>query len=586
MPVIRRLYRFIFLNPKTFVFGNIVMVIAFVLSNLAPFFVKWLTQTVQAGELDQAIWLIALFGAFLFVSNILENIAFYITDKNMVKTSTTITQAVLTHIHDLDFAYHANKSSGKLISLMKRGDDAFFSYYDILNRSFLFIFISFAVMFSAFSQLKWTYMVFVIALIALSIVISFFLVKLNIAKRKLFNEVDDNVSSVRVDNLVNFDTVKYFANEKFEQTRLSGLLQQWYQTLQDYFFTFRYFDVILGNIINLALVGIMMMAIVDVRNGVLTLADFLLVTTFSMTLFPKMMNFLFNLRELAKKYSDLKAYFELLDEAITISDPVHSQAIAHPKGEVVFDQVTFAYDNEATPVLKDFNLTIHGGEAVALVGYSGAGKTTIAKLLMRMYDPQKGGIKLDGVDLKQLVKKVIRKKVGIVPQDPLLFNNTIFYNIAYAKQNASEKEVYAAALAARVSDFVDKMPKGYQTIVGERGIKLSGGQRQRLAIARVLLEQPEILVFDEATSALDSASEKIIQEAFWNMVRSKDKARTAIIIAHRLSTIMKADRIVVMEKGGIAEIGTHHELIKNPKSIYYRLWSLQRDGFIGDGETS
>jgi ATP-binding cassette subfamily B protein len=389
-----------------------------------------------------------------------------------------------------------------------------------------------------------------------------------------------------VDNLVNFDTVKYFANERFEQERFKGLLQQWYKTLQDYFFTFRYFDVILGNLINVALVGIMMMAIIDVRKGVLTLAEFLLVTTFSMTLFPKMMNFLFHLRELAKKYSDLKVYLELLDEKITISDPAQPKTIAKAKGEVQFDHVTFAYDNEVNPVLRDFHLTIKGGESVALVGYSGAGKTTIAKLLMRMYDPQKGMIKLDGIELKSLTKKEIRKTVGIVPQDPLLFNNSVFYNISYAKQHASKQEVYAAAKAARVSDFVDKMPKGYDTIVGERGIKLSGGQRQRLAIARVLLEQPQILIFDEATSALDSASEKIIQVAFWHLVREPQKPRTAIIIAHRLSTIMKADRIVVMEKGGIAEIGTHQELIKNPKSIYYRLWSLQRDGFIGDGELS
>jgi ATP-binding cassette subfamily B protein len=586
MPVIRRLYQFIFQTPGTYVVGSIFMVIAFILSNLAPFFVKWLTQSVQANELNEAVSLIVLFGGFLLISNILENIAFYITDKNMVKTSTTIAQAVLTHIHELDFSYHANKSSGKLISLMKRGDDAFYSYYDILNRSFLFIFISFAVMFSAFSQLRWTYMLFVLALIVLSIFVSTFLVKINIAKRKLFNKADDDVSSVRVDNLVNFDTVKYFANERFEQERFKGLLQQWYKTLQDYFFTFRYFDVILGNLINVALVGIMMMAIIDVRKGVLTLAEFLLVTTFSMTLFPKMMNFLFHLRELAKKYSDLKVYLELLDEKITISDPAQPKTIAKAKGEVQFDHVTFAYDNEVNPVLRDFHLTIKGGESVALVGYSGAGKTTIAKLLMRMYDPQKGMIKLDGIELKSLTKKEIRKTVGIVPQDPLLFNNSVFYNISYAKQHASKQEVYAAAKAARVSDFVDKMPKGYDTIVGERGIKLSGGQRQRLAIARVLLEQPQILIFDEATSALDSASEKIIQVAFWHLVREPQKPRTAIIIAHRLSTIMKADRIVVMEKGGIAEIGTHQELIKNPKSIYYRLWSLQRDGFIGDGELS
>lgn len=586
MPVIRRLYSFIFKTPTAFVAGSIVMVLAFILTNLSPFFVKWLTQAVQDQQLDRAFSLVIVFGLILLVSNILENIAFFITDKNMVKTSTTITHAVLTHIHNLDFAYHANKSSGKLISLMKRGDDAFFAFYDIFNRSFLYIGISFLVMVGAFTQLRWPYMVFVLTLLLLSIGVSVILVRLNIAKRKLFNDADDQVSSARVDNLVNFDTVKYFANEVFEQTRMAGLLERWYFTLQNYFFTFRYFDVILGNIINVALVGIMLMALLDVRAGKMDLANFLLVTTFAMTLFPKMMNFLFNLRELAKKYSDLKVYLELLDEPVSIRDPKKPHSITRPRGVVTFNQVTFAYDGEDIPVLKDFHLHIDGGESIALVGYSGAGKTTIAKLLMRMYDPQSGYISLDGVKLKNLTKAVIRKKVGIVPQDPLLFNNTVYYNIAYARQNATKQEMYQAAEAARVNEFVQKLPLGFDTVVGERGIKLSGGQRQRLAIARVLLEQPDILIFDEATSALDSASERTIQAAFWNMVRDPKHPRTSIIIAHRLSTIMKADRIVVMDKGSIAEIGTHQELIANDKSIYFKLWSLQRDGFIGDGEST
>jgi ATP-binding cassette subfamily B protein len=298
------------------------------------------------------------------------------------------------------------------------------------------------------------------------------------------------------------------------------------------------------------------------------------------------MNFLFNLRELAKKYSDLNTYFELLDEPISVLDPVHPQQITTPKGTVVFDHVTFAYDNSDEPVLDDFDLVIKGGESVALVGYSGAGKTTIAKLLMRMYDPQQGAITLDDVNLKNLTKDTLRSKVGIVPQDPLLFNNTVYYNIAYAKNGATKEEVLEAADAAKVTDFVKKLADGYDTVVGERGIKLSGGQRQRLAIARVLLEKPEILVFDEATSALDSASEKTIQTAFWSMVRNKNKPRTAIIIANRLSTIMKADRIVVMDKGKIVEVGTHQKLLEDKKGIYHSLWTLQRDGFIGDGEMS
>lgn len=584
MWLIRRLYYFIFQNPWSFVVGTGLLVVALVLNNLAPFFVKWLTEAVQANQLDAAFYLIIFFGVLLLMSNLIENVSFYISDKNMVRTSTLITQSVLTHIHNLDFAYHTNKSSGKLISLMKRGDDAFFSYYDVFNRSFLSIAVSFLVMFGAFSQLPGPYIAFVLGLIVLSVFVSYFLVKINVARRNVFNTADDAVASARVDNLVNFDTVKYFANETFEQARFAQLLQTWYSTLQSYFFTFRYFDVILGNIINVALIGIMLLALHDMRVGLLTLPDFLLVTTFAMTLFPKMMNFLFNLRELAKKNSDLNNYFLLLEEKITVLDPGQPEEIQDPQGQLIFDNVTFAYHGKDHPILQNFSLQIHGGEAVAFVGYSGAGKTTIAKLLMRMYDPQSGAILLDGVDIKELAKETLRRKVGIVPQDPLLFNNTIYYNIAYAKAQATEAEVLAAAQASRVSDFVGKLPDGYQTMVGERGIKLSGGQRQRLAIARVLLEQPDILIFDEATSALDSVSEQIIQASFWNLVRDQKHPRTSIIIAHRLSTIMKADRIIVMDKGKIVEIGTHAELLKKKKGIYHQLWSLQRDGFIGDGE--
>jgi ATP-binding cassette subfamily B protein len=560
------------------------MVIGMALDNFSPFFVKWLTQTLQAQQLDQAFQLILWFGAVLLLRNILNGLAYYITDQSLVGTSTRLSQAVLTHIHNLDFAYHTNKSSGQLISLMKRGDEAFFTFYDILNRQFLNIFLSFLIMLGAFTQLQLHYIIFVVSIILLSIFISFYLVKKNIQKRVAFNDIDDELSSVRVDNLVNFDTVKYFANEEFEQHRYQRLLKQWDKALQNYFFTFRYFDLILGNLVSVALVGIMLLALWDIRRGAINLGEFLLITTFSMTLLPKMMAFLFSLRDLAKKYSDLERYFQLLEEKISVVDPVQPATLPIGHGEIQFDHVTFTYGNSATPVLADFDLTIKGGEAVALVGYSGAGKTTIAKLLMRMYDAQTGTVKINGVDVKQLTKQTLRSRIGIVPQDPLLFNNTIYYNIAYARDHATKAEVLAAAEAAKVSDFVQKLAQGYDTVVGERGIKLSGGQRQRLAIARVLLEQPEILVLDEATSALDSASEQTIQTAFWNLVRDTKQPRTAIIIAHRLSTIMKADRIIVMDKGQIVEMGSHAELIEKGQGIYHELWSLQKNGFIGDGE--
>ncbi len=585
MWVIKRLYQFIFQQPLSFLVGSVFMATGMVLANFAPFFVKWLTESVQANQLDQTFQLILWFGGVLVISNLINSLAHYITDKNLVSTSTLLSHTVLTHIHNLDFAYHTNKSSGQLISLMKRGDEGFFTFYDILNRQFLNIFLSFLVMLGAFTQLQPHYLWFVIGLLGLSTALSFLLVKENIKRRNVFNAADDDISSVRVDNLVNFDTVKYFANEAFEQRRYADLLKAWGQALEKYFFTFRYFDLILGNLINAGLIGIMLLALWDMQRGSITLAEFLLVTTFSMTLLPKMMSLLMNLRDLAKKYSDLERYFGLLEEKISVVDPLQPETLPSGPGEIIFEGVTFTYGNSATPVLQDFDLKIKGGEAIALVGYSGAGKTTIAKLLMRMYDAQIGTITVNGVNIKQLTKQTLRSRIGIVPQDPLLFNNTIYYNIAYARNHATKAEVLAAAEAAKVSDFVKKLEQGYDTMVGERGIKLSGGQRQRLAIARVLLEQPEILILDEATSALDSASEQTIQTAFWNLVRDLNQPRTAIIIAHRLSTIMKADRIIVMDKGRIVEMGTHAELIEKGEGIYHELWSLQKNGFIGDGET-
>ncbi len=583
--MLRRFYQFIFLRKGEFFLGTGFVALAMFLSNLAPFFVKWMTQSVQSGNTEQAFSLILVFGLFLFIGNIFDNIGSLITDRNSVHTSTTISKKVLTHIHNLDFAYHTDKSSGKLIGLMKRGDEAFFSFYDVLNRQILSILSSFLVMFVAFLQLKVHYLLFVIILITISLFISVQLVKINIGKRRMFNLADDEVSSARVDNLVNFDTVKYFANEKFEQHRFAHLLSVWSDTLMKYFFTFRYFDIVLGNMVNIALCGILLLGVWDLQRHIITLPDFLLITTFALTLFPKMMNLLMNLRELAKKSTDLQTYLDLLEEKVSVIDPTEPLHITHPKGEITFTDISFRYTPESPPVLDTFNLHLKSGESVAFVGYSGAGKTTIAKLLMRMYDPQVGTISIDGLNIRKLTKSELRTVVGIVPQDPLLFNNTIYYNIAYAKHHPTEDEVIDAAKKAQVDEFIRKLPEGYQTIVGERGIKLSGGQRQRLAVARVLLEKPQVIIFDEATSSLDSVSEQMVQEAFWNMVREKESPRTSIIIAHRLSTIMKADRIVVMDKGKIVEEGTHETLLQKNEGIYHKLWSLQKNGFIGDGES-
>lgn len=287
----------------------------------------------------------------------------------------------------------------------------------------------------------------------------------------------------------------------------------------------------------------------------------------------------------AKRFSDLKTYFEVLDENVSVPDPLNPLPISNITGLVSFKSVSFAYHSQ-NPVFTDFSLSIKPGESVALVGLSGSGKTTLVKLLMRMYDIQSGEITIDDINIQKVSKTSLRNIIGIVPQDPLMFNHSLRYNVSYADQTASDEVVWESLKLAKLDQFVKSLPDGLETKVGERGIKLSGGQRQRLAIARVLLEKAKIIVLDEATSSLDSESEGVVQEAFWNLVKDPKEPRTSIIIAHRLSTVMRSDRIVVLDKGQIAEMGTHKELLKKKTGLYKHLWSLQQNGFLTDSATN
>lgn len=586
MKVLGSLYKYILRYKTSFYFGIVLFIASQILSSLQPFFVKWITQAVQSNNISFAFTLVTVFAVSLFINTLLYAASYYLGDKGAVKASTDLMEEVLKKIHNLDFSYHTNKSSGKLIGVMKRGTDAYYTFYEILNHDILGIAINFTVMFIAFAQLDVKYIILAISMCVLTVLFSMILIRTNIVKRNIFNESDDKVSAARIDNLINFDTVKYFAREKYEQKRFNKLTQNWRETLLEYFFTFRYFDLVVGNISNVAQAGMIFLALYDLQNNAITLPEFLLVMTFALTFFPRMSQLLFSMRELAKRYTDLKEYLLMLEEKIDVEDPIRPVTIKNPVGSISFRDIDFSYLGRNEYVLKDFSLDISPGESVALVGYSGTGKTTVTKLLMRMYDPKAGSVTIDDVSIQSMNKSYLRSLIGIVPQDPLMFNNTIYYNIAYAKPKASKAEVIAAAKAALVDDFVKELPEGYETVVGERGIKLSGGQRQRLAIARIMLEQPTVVIMDEATSALDSASEHAVHQAFWKMIKDAQHPRTSIIIAHRLSTIMKADRIIVMNNGTIAESGTHAELLNNHDSIYYKLWSMQKNGFIADGETT
>ena len=327
----------------------------------------------------------------------------------------------------------------------------------------------------------------------------------------------------------------------------------------------------IGVITNITFFLIILMSLRLAVDAKFTIGDFVLVSGFIGIFFPRLWDLVWSFRDIAKSYADIGKYFEILDNDIQVKDPLVPIKRRSVDGEIEFKNLHFSYKGRSKNAVNGLSLNIRQGQSIALVGRSGSGKTTLVKLLMRFYDLDYGKITIDGINVSDFTKRDLRSYIGVVPQEPILFNNTIFYNIGYAKGRATLSEIKAAAALANIDTFIESLPKKYQTFVGERGIKLSGGQKQRLAIARMILSDPDIIIFDEATSQLDSESEKLIQEAFWKA----SKGKTTIIIAHRLSTVMRADKIVVMEKGKIIEIGSHRELLSKKESLYRHFWNLQ-----------
>ncbi len=317
-------------------------------------------------------------------------------------------------------------------------------------------------------------------------------------------------------------------------------------------------------------------------HGKITIGDFTLASSFAVIFFPRLINMVFNFREVVKNFTDLENYFEVLDIPVEIQDGQDEQAIqkwAELEGtggyDIEFNNVSFRYA-KGENVLEEVNFKVDTGMSIALVGKSGAGKTTLVRLLLRFFDPSNGEILIGGINIRDIPKSMLRQQIGFVPQDPVMFNNTIGYNLAYSNLDSDEEEIMAAAKVAHLYDFIKTLPEGLETMVGERGIKLSGGQRQRLSIARVILANTPIVVLDEATSNLDSESEGYVQQAFWELAKSK----TTIVIAHRLSTVMKANYILVLDNGKIIEEGTHVELTSQGSGLYKQLWDLQTKGEI------
>ncbi len=475
------------------------------------------------------------------------------------------------HIHRLSMRYHITRKTGGLSRIIERGVKG----VEFLLRFMLFsigplilelLMIS-VVLFTLFDV--W-YLAAVVLTIALYVWFTFSVTEWRVKIRKEMNDQDTDANQKAIDSLLNYETVKYFGAEQRETERYDGAMRQYVALALKTSYSLAYLNFGQAVIITSGLVGVMVLAALGVQNDDLTVGDFVLVNAYMIQI-TLPLNFLGTVyREIRQSLIDMAEMFNLLEQPPEVSDKIDAKNLDVRGGAVELDNVYFGYDKER-PILKGVSLRVEPGKTVAIVGPSGSGKSTIGRLLFRFYDVNEGSLRIDGQDIRDVTQASLHHAIGVVPQDTVLFNDTIYYNIAYGLEGASRQEVEVAARAAKIHDFVMGLPDGYQTTVGERGLKLSGGEKQRVGIARTLLKNPPILLLDEATSALDSETEHDILESLQEM----SQGRTVITIAHRLSTIADADQIVVLEDGVISEQGHHDELLAR-NGRYAQMWDRQQ----------
>ena len=476
------------------------------------------------------------------------------------------------HLHRLSLRFHLDRKTGGISRAIERGVRGIefllnFMLFNILPTLFEIVLVC-GILWSLYSV--W-YALVTFGTIALYITWTLTVTEWRIKFRRIMNETDSEAHTKAVDSLLNFETVKYFGNEAHEARRFDSALEKYESAAVKSGTSLAMLNIGQGFIIAAGLIAIMTMAGYGVAGGSMSIGDFVLVNTYLIQLYMPL-NFLgFVYREIKRSLTDMDQMFSLLAEHAEISDVADAEPLSVNGGEIVFDNVSFAYD-ERRSVLGGISFTVPAGKSVAIVGPSGAGKSTISRLLFRFYDVTGGHIMIDGQDIREVEQNSLRTAIGMVPQDTVLFNDTVYYNIAYGRPDASPAEVESAARLARIHDFAQSQPDGYQTMVGERGLKLSGGEKQRVAIARTLLKNPRIMLFDEATSALDTHTEREIQASLAEV--SAD--RTTLIIAHRLSTVVDVDEILVLDGGLIVERGNHPRLLAEG-GVYAEMWTRQQE---------
>ena len=479
---------------------------------------------------------------------------------------------VMEHLHRLSLRYHLDRKTGGLSRDIERGTRSVSSLMNYMVFSILPTLVEITLIaVILLSRYAVWFAVITFVSVVVYIVFTMLVTEWRMKYRVSMNAYDSQANTQAIDSLLNYETVKYFGNEGYELRRYDDSLQSWESSAVKSQTSLSALNVGQATIIAIGVTLIMILAGQGVVDGSMTLGDLVMVNAFLLQLFIPL-NFLgIVYSQLKHSLADMSLMFDVLNREPEIVDRPDAVALQPGAGEVRFEHVSFAYDPER-PILHDIDFTIRPGEKVAVVGPSGAGKSTLARLLFRFYDIETGRILINGQDISQVTQDSLRHAIGIVPQDTVLFNESLLYNIAYARPEASHAEIESAARLANIHDFITGLPQGYETVVGERGLKLSGGEKQRVAIARAILKDPRILVFDEATSSLDSHSEQAILEA----LREAAAHHTTLVIAHRLSTIVDADRILVMQAGRIVEAGVHQSLLKQ-QGTYARLWAMQQE---------
>ncbi|ADH88247.1 ABC transporter related protein [Ancylobacter novellus DSM 506] len=564
--------------------GVLLLVLAKIATMTTPFFFKWATDAAAEGEgariSTDAISLIiaaplALTLAYGFSRIVMAGLTQWrdgLFAKVAIHAVRRLALETFEHMHALSLRFHLERKTGGLTRILERSREGIETIVRMLVLHLGPTILEFAMVIVVLLwQFDWRYVAATVGMIVAYTVFTFVMTEYRMSIRAAMNESDTDANAKAVDSLLNYETVKYFGAERWEAQRYDRSMARYEKATVHTHTSLAWLNAGQAVIFTLGLTAVMVLCVLDIRAGRQSVGSFVMVNAMMVQLYQPL-NFLGMIyREIKQSLIDIEAMFAILARAPEIKDAPGAHALDLTGGTVRFEDVRFSYDPDRE-ILKGVSFEVPAGRTVAIVGPSGAGKSTISRLLFRFYDVNGGRILIDGQDIRELTQDSLRAAIGMVPQDTVLFNDTLAYNIRYGRAGASDEDVARAAELAQIDGFVRRTPKGYATEVGERGLKLSGGEKQRVAIARTILKDPPILILDEATSALDSHTEREIQDALERVSRG----RTSLVIAHRLSTVVGADEIIVLDHGQIAERGTHVQLMAR-QGLYHSMWERQRE---------